>query len=209
MADKGSWHEHRLYSRSCLYPKHHFAQATYHSHHFLFDNTIHHPICPPNIPTMASFCNPYRDSDTFIPHANDGDWRIYYSMYPWTTTAYICMPTAETPFANSQCMPTLQPSSEETRTYSTTSSPFISHGISPGSDSSSVWSCHTDTQNDVYEPSGKPQQSRQYNPFFNEVPDFIGDNNALGRRSIPEDETQAPRSAYVLRHPSLLINLAF
>jgi hypothetical protein len=55
----------------------------------------------------------------------------------------------------------------------------------------------------VYEPSGKPQESHQYNSFFNEVPDFIGDNNALGRHSIPEDETQVPRSAYVLRHPSL------
>jgi hypothetical protein len=146
---------------------------------------------------MASFCNPYRDSDTFIPHAKDGDWRIYYSTYPWTPTAYICMPTAETPFANSQCMPTLQPPSAETGTYSTTSSPFTSHGISPESDSSSVWSCHTDTQNDVYEPSGKLQQSHRYNPFFNEVPDFIGDSNALGRHSISEVQIQASRSAYV------------
>jgi hypothetical protein len=194
MADKGSWHEHYLYSRSCFYPKHHLSQAKYHSHHFLFDNIIHHPICLPKIPMMASFGNPYRDPKIFNTHANDGDCRIYYSTYPWTPTAYICMPTAEISFANSQCMPTLQPSFEETRTYSTTSSPLISHGISPGSDSSSVWSCNTDTQNDGYEPSGYPQQSQQYNPFFNEVP---GDSYALGRHSISEDEIQAPRSAYV------------
>ena len=146
---------------------------------------------------MSFLYNPYRDPETFVPQANDGDCRVYYSTYPWTPTAYICMPTSETSFTNSQCMPTLQPSFEETRTYSTTSSSLISNGISPVADSGSVWSCYTDTENEVYEPSGKHQQSQQYNPMFNKVPEFIGDSYALGRHSISEDEIQAPRSTYV------------
>ncbi|OQD79668.1 hypothetical protein PENANT_c046G02394 [Penicillium antarcticum] len=142
---------------------------------------------------MASYCTSYRDSEHFDPQTKDIDWMAYYSPYPWTPTSYICMPTTEL-FANSQCVPTLQPSSEATKTYSTTSSPLISQDMSPESHASSTWSCQTDASNQFHETSGRIERKPLNPPFHNALPEFFGDSHAFGTHSVSEDEIQTPRS---------------
>lgn len=151
---------------------------------------------------MASFRNSYRHPEHFIPQTNDSDWGVYFPTYPWAPTEHICMSTADSSFANSQYVPSTQLSCEETRTYSTTSSPLISHGVSPRYESSSAWPCDTDKMIHLYGPFREHQQIPSHLPFLNEVRDFIGDSYisdsyAQKTHSISKDLDQTSKSEYV------------